>query len=326
MACEKNCTLQTKPFNYITYSEYWITLQHIHLITSTSWTRELPSDHSSNFLHTVEHLEWILQFHPFVRVTPLGVLVVPQGVEQQGVLRVDEVLQRAHRDAILLPAGEQHREPLAVAARRPHAVEARRHWPVRGDRTTDTQQLSRGIIAMAPSEKCGSRSYPELLAGHDGEGAGRYGDVHLQAFHLALHDHADHGVVVVLEHGHAGLRVQRRVVVGQPNDVGQQAEVAADALSPDAETLQDQRLHHPLQLQQILGERHDRLTGHSRTSRGFSSSTSLHVLALFSTACGRRAATASGSWCCSPAGRRTASRAGGPRRRGAPLALQPLEA
>ena len=55
-----------------------------------------------------------------------------KGVVQQRVLRVHEVVQRAHRDAVLLLAVAQHREPLAVA-RRPHAVEACRHAPVRGD-------------------------------------------------------------------------------------------------------------------------------------------------------------------------------------------------
>ena len=95
-------------------------------------TCELLSEQGTDLLHTAEHFEWILEFEPCLGVTPLVVLLGPQGVVQQRVLRVNEVVQRAHREAVLLPAGEQHREPLAVA-RRPHAVEARRHAPVRGD-------------------------------------------------------------------------------------------------------------------------------------------------------------------------------------------------
>lgn len=114
------------------------------------------------------------------------------------------------------------------------------------------------------------RTYPELLAGNEGDRVrlGRDGGpapvlgLQLEAFHLVLHDPRDHGVVAVLFHGHAGLPVQRRAVARQPHAVGERLEVVADALLvPDAEALQRHLLHHPLQLQHVLGKRDDRVTG-----------------------------------------------------------------
>jgi hypothetical protein len=120
-------------------------------------------------------------------------------------------------------------------------------------------------------------TYPELLASHEGDRArlGRHGvpapvpSPHLEALHLVLHDPGDHGVVAVLLHGHAGLPVQRRAVARQPDAVGERREVVADALVPDAEALQGQRLHHPLQPQHVLGERHDRVAERVDAMRNF---------------------------------------------------------
>jgi hypothetical protein len=75
-----------------------------------------------------------------------------------------------------------------------------------------------------------------------------------------LHDRGDHAVVAVRHHGDAGLLVQRRAVVREAEAVCELAQVRADALSPDAEALQGQRLHRLLQLQHVLGERHDHVT------------------------------------------------------------------
>lgn len=90
------------------------------------------SNHGSNLVHSAERLECIVDLESFLRVTPLGVLLVLQGAEHQGVLLVDKVVQRTHLDAGLLQEAELHCEPL-TAARCPHTVEARRQAPVSDD-------------------------------------------------------------------------------------------------------------------------------------------------------------------------------------------------
>jgi hypothetical protein len=111
-------------------------------------------------------------------------------------------------------------------------------------------------------------TYGEQLAGDEGERARlrRHGEpapvpgLNLEAFHLVLHDRGDHVGVAVRLHGHAGLRVRRDAVARQTEDVRERVQVRVDVLRPDAEALEDHRLHRSLQLRHVLGCRHDRVT------------------------------------------------------------------
>jgi hypothetical protein len=61
------------------------------------------------------------------------VFFVSQGlVQHRWLVAVDELVHRLHGGVVHGPAAEKHREAL-TAARRPDAVEARRHPPVRDD-------------------------------------------------------------------------------------------------------------------------------------------------------------------------------------------------
>jgi hypothetical protein len=82
------------------------------------------------YVYSAERLERFAESAALLRVAELDVLVLVARPVRQRVVAVDELVHGAHHGAALAPRGEQRHEPLAVA-RRPHAVHARGHPPVR---------------------------------------------------------------------------------------------------------------------------------------------------------------------------------------------------
>lgn len=84
-------------------------------------------------LHTAESLEWIvlLQSAPFLREAEGPVVLVPAGVIHQWMVLVDELVHGAQHGVPLATPVEKHREALVATRRCSHAVDARRHPPVR---------------------------------------------------------------------------------------------------------------------------------------------------------------------------------------------------